>query len=357
LDPASFDLAVVGRFDPGPELTIVGVSKSVDVVPLGSRWPLDDLFAPTQVLRTGRSARIRADDLASAGGEAAEFLRRHGYVSQVACPIVVEGRNWGAMTVAASNDLPPDTEERLERFTELVATAIANAESSAELAASRRRIVAASDDARRRIERDLHDGVQQQLVSLGLELGTMKVDPPTGDALKEQLARASTDVVSVLDALVELARGIHPAILSRGGLAAALRVLARRSAVPVELVAQIDGKLPDDVEVAAYFVAAEALTNTAKHARASVVHLEVTTADGTLTLMVRDDGVGGARPGDGSGLIGLQDRVEALGGTIKIDSAAGRGTCVVVTLPIATEPGREVEPALGAHVLESPAPN
>jgi signal transduction histidine kinase len=189
----------------------------------------------------------------------------------------------------------------------------------------------------------LHDGVQQQLVSLGLELGVMKAHPPTGDALKEQLASLTEDVGSVLDALVEIARGIHPAILAQGGLAAALRALARRSAVPVELHAQIQGPLPDEVEVAAYYVAAEALTNAAKHARASVAHMDVTTADGTLTLMVRDDGVGGADPGGGSGLVGLQDRVEALGGTIKIDSSAGSGTCVVVTLPIATEPDQEID--------------
>ena len=251
--------------------------------------------------------------------------------------------------------LPSDTEARLASFTELVATAIANAESSAELAASRRRIVAASDDARRRIERDLHDGVQQQLVSLGLKLGVMKADPPTGDALKEQLAGVTEDVGSVLDALVEIARGIHPAILSQGGLAPALKALARRSAVPVELHARIEGPLPDEVEVAAYYVGAEALTNTAKYARASVVHMDVTTDDGTLTLMVRDDGVGGADPGRGSGLVGLQDRVEALGGTIKIDSSAGSGTCVVVTLPIAAEPDQENENLHGLpHETGSP---
>jgi len=248
-----------------------------------------------------------------------------------------------AYTTAGS--LPPDTESRLERFTELVATAIANAEGSAELAASRRRIVAASDDARRRIERDLHDGVQQQLVSLGLELGAMNADPPTGDALQRQLADATEEVRAVLDTLSELARGIHPAILSRGGLAAALRVLARRSAVPVDLHTRIDGPLPGDVEVAAYYVAAEALTNAAKHASASVVHVEATTDDATLTLKVRDDGVGGAKPSGGSGLVGLQDRVEALGGAITVASSAGQGTSIVVTLPTAMEPAREVEPS------------
>jgi signal transduction histidine kinase len=294
------------------------------------------------VLQTGRSARI--DDFSAAADPIGVAAREAGMKSAVGSPVVVEGELWGVMTATSTEGpLPPDTEARLASFTELVATAIANAESSAELAASRRRIVAASDDARRRIERDLHDGVQQQLVSLGLELGVMKADPPNGDALEEQLAGVAKDVASVLDALVETARGIHPAILSQGGLAAALRALARRSAVPVELRAQIEDELPDEVEVAAYFVAAETLTNAAKHAHASVVHTELRTDDGTLTLMVRDDGVGGADPGGGSGLVGLQDRVEALGGTIEIDSSAGSGTSVVVTLPIATEPDPEID--------------
>ena len=342
LDPETLDLAAVGRFEPGPALEVVGVSRRVEAVPLGSRWPTDELFAPTHVRRTGRSARIRVDDLAAADGEVAAFLRRQGYLSQVASPIVVDGRLWGAMSVNSRNELPPDTEERLERFTGLVATAIANAEGSAELAASRRRIVAASDDARRRIERNLHDGVQQQLVALGMKLGAMKAAPPTGDALKDQLGTLAADVVSTLDALVEVARGIHPAILAHGGLAAALKVLGRRSPVPVELHARIEGSLPDEVEVAAYYVAAEALTNTAKHAHATLVEIEVTTDDGTLTLIVRDDGVGGADPGGGSGLVGLQDRVKALGGSIKIDSPPGHGTRTVTTLPIATEQGAHV---------------
>jgi signal transduction histidine kinase len=269
--------------------------------------------------------------------------------SAVGAPILVEGKLWGAL-MAATRRVGPwaeNEETRIAAFTELVATAIANAENRSELAASRRRIVATSDETRRRIERDLHDGVQQQLVSLGLELGAMKADPPTGDALKEQLASVTEDVGSVLDALVETARGIHPAILSHGGLAAALRALARRSAVPVEVHAQIEGPLPGEVEVAAYYVAAEALTNAAKHARAFVVHMDVTTDDGTLTLVVRDDGVGGAYPGGGSGLVGLHDRVEALGGTIKITSPAGSGTCVAVALPISTTPHQEMENFLG----------
>ena len=342
------ELVVVGKFDGDPvELLVVGVGDGTDEPVLGSRWKLDEALASTAVYRTGLAARFD-HDATIADPDVAAIVERLRPVATVAVPIKVESTLWGVMIVSTqSAPLPTDTEDRLQRFTDLIATAIANAEGKRELATSRRRIVAASDNARRRIERDLHDGVQQQLVSLGLELGAMKADPPTGDALKEQLARVTEDVGSVLDALVETARGIHPAILSHGGLAAALRALARRSAVPVKVHAQIEGPLPDEVEVAAYYVVAEALTNAAKHARASVVHMDVTTDDATLTLMVRDDGVGGAYPGGGSGLVGLQDRVEALGGTIKIASPAGSGTCVAVALPIATAPHQEIESFLG----------
>jgi signal transduction histidine kinase len=314
--------------------TVVAVGAQGDC-PSGRRWPTEGTNVVWRVLQTGRPARL--DDCSTATDPIGVAAREAGIRSAVGSPIVVEGNLWGVMTASATERMPPGAEARLASFTELVATAIANAEGRAELAASRRRIVAASDDARRRIERDLHDGVQQQLVSLGLELGAMKAEPPTGAALQEQLASVTEDVASVFDALVEVARGIHPAILSQGGLAAALKALARRSAVPVELHAQINGPLPDEVEVAAHYVVAEALTNAAKHARASVVQMDVTTHDGALTLMVRDDGVGGADPGGGSGLVGLQDRVEALGGTITIDSTAGAGTRVVATVPISAE--------------------
>ena len=331
----------MGRYEPDDSITsMASWSSAGPVFAAGGRWPIKGTNVAWTVLQTGRSARI--DDFSAATDPIGVAVREAGYTSAIGSPIVVEGRLWGVISAASTQGrMPQGTEARLASFTELVATAIANADSSAELAASRRRIVAASDDARCRIERDLHDGVQQQLVSLGLELGTMKADPPTGDALRERLASLTEDVRSVLDALVETARGIHPAILSQGGLAAALKALARRSAVPVELHAQIDYPLADEVEVAAYYVVAEALTNAAKYARASVVQMEVTTDEGTLTLKVRDDGVGGADPGGGSGLVGLQDRVEALGGTIKIDSSTGAGTCVVVTLPITTEPDQE----------------
>jgi PAS domain S-box-containing protein len=314
--------------------TVVAVGAGGDF-PSGRRWPTEGTNVVWKVLQTGRPARL--DDYSAATDPIGVAMREAGITSAVGSPIIVEGHLWGVMRASSTELMPPGAEARLASFTELVATAIANAESRAELAASRRRIVAASDDARRRIERDLHDGVQQQLVSLGLELGAMKADPPTGAALQEQLTSVTEDVGTVFDALVEIARGIHPAILSQGGLAAALKALGRRSAVPVELHAQIDGPLPDDVEVVAYYVAAEALTNAVKHACASVLQMDVTTDDAILTLRVRDDGVGGADPGGGSGLVGLQDRVEALGGTITIDSTAGLGTCVVVSLPVATD--------------------
>jgi signal transduction histidine kinase len=333
----------MGRYERDDTVTsMASWSAAGPTFPPGGRWPIKGTNVAWMVLQTGRQARV--DDFSEATDPIGVAVREAGYTSAVGSPIVVEGHLWGVISAASTEGLmSPDTEARLASFTDLVATALANAEARAELAASRRRIVAASDEARRRIERDLHDGVQQRLVSLRMQLKGMEADPPTGDALKEGLASVKEGVGSVLDDLVELARGIHPAILSHGGLAAALKVLARRSAVGVELDAKIDCALPDDVEVAAYYVAAEALTNAAKHARASVVHLDAMTDDATLKLVVRDDGVGGAKPDGGSGLVGLRDRVEALGGTIKIDSSPGGGTCVDVTLPIATEPDRQIE--------------
>jgi PAS domain S-box-containing protein len=343
------DISAVVRFEGDGSAVVVGGSGRPDLFPLGSHLQLEGDSVSSRVLRTGRPARIDDYRAAAAAGPLAETARSIGVRAAVGVPISVRGRLWGAISAGSTHEGPmrPDTEVRLAWFTELVATAIANAESAAELAASRRRIVGASDDARRRIERDLHDGVQQQLVSLGLELGVMEADLPAGDALREQLARVSHDVGSILEGLLEIAHGIHPAILSHGGLRQALKMLARRSAVPVELDAQIDVRVPDEVEVGAYYVASEALTNVAKHARASTVHIHVTTDDGSLTLAVRDDGVGGAEIGEGSGLVGLQDRVEALGGTIAVDSPEGKGTRVVVTLPLSTEPRPEIEEVLG----------
>ncbi|MFC0551631.1 CHASE3 domain-containing protein [Planotetraspora thailandica] len=205
----------------------------------------------------------------------------------------------------------------------------------AELAASRARVVAAADESRRRIERDLHDGTQQRLVSLALLLRRAEEAVPSGqDELKKQLSRTTDDLADIIEELHELSRGIHPAILSKGGLAPSLRALARRSAVPVELNVGAWTRLAERIEVTAYYVVSEALTNAAKHARASTVHVDLTVEDSALRLSVRDDGVGGADPRQGSGLIGLMDRVEAIGGSIHVESPAGKGTSLFVTIPL-----------------------
>jgi signal transduction histidine kinase len=239
--------------------------------------------------------------------------------------------------VASRRDpVPPDTERRLADFTELVATAIANAQAQADLKASRARIVASADQTRRRIERDLHDGAQQRLVSLVLQLRAARAAIPAElGELAADLEQVTAGLVGALEELREFARGIHPAVLSEGGLGPALRTLARRSAVPVELQLRAAGRLPEPVEVAAYFVVSEALANAAKHAHASSVTVAAEAADGVLRVSVRDDGVGGADPTHGSGLVGLKDRVEALGGRVVLRSDPGAGTALTVDLPLA----------------------
>jgi signal transduction histidine kinase len=240
-----------------------------------------------------------------------------------------------AASTKREEPFPPDTEAQIGEFTELVATAIANAEAQAELTASRARIVAAADQTRHRIERDLHDGAQQRLVSLALRLQGAAAAIPTEQAqVHQELASVGTELNEVLDELRELSRGIHPAILSEGGLGPALRTLARRSSVPVQLQVGIQGRLPERVEVTTYYVVAEALTNVAKHARASLVQVALHTEDGLVRLDIRDDGVGGADPARGSGLVGLKDRVAATGGILRVESRPGQGTSLLAELPI-----------------------
>jgi signal transduction histidine kinase len=200
--------------------------------------------------------------------------------------------------------------------------------------------VAAADTTRRRIERDLHDGAQQRLVSLALHLRSTvhAAVPPGADQLKAQLDRVAAELTGVLDELHEIARGIHPAVLAEGGLRLALKTLARRCAVPVRLDVPDPGRLPEQIELAAYYVVCEALTNTVKHAHASVVDIQVRTDDAVLHVHVRDDGTGGADLTHGSGLIGLKDRVEALGGRIALHSPRGAGTTVEIALPLSPPP-------------------
>jgi PAS domain S-box-containing protein len=332
------DQAAVGRFDPdGPAIVLVGRGRTQ------TRWELDDFLASAEVLRTGHPARADQASWASAGGPTAARLRRLGLASTVASPIMVDGSLWGVIVVATRDEpLPVDTEQRLEKFTDLVATAIANAHSRSELAASRRRIVAAADEARRQIERDLHDGTQQRLVSLGLAVRAAEALAPAdrGD-LRAELSEIATGLGDAIADLQELSRGIHPAILSQGGLGPALRTLARRSAVPVELDLTTEGRFPEPVEVAAYYVASETLANAAKHAQASHVEVSLAQRNDRLLLSIRDDGVGGADPARGSGLVGLADRVEALGGSIRVRSLPGDGTLVTAELPLQPEAERD----------------
>ena len=328
-------VASVIRFDPGPESVLVGASRAYEREPIGSRWAPKDLYVSTRVLRTGRTERVVEADLEAVGGPDADILRLRGFLHQVGSPVVVEGRLWGALTLNSTEVLPPDIDQRLASFVELVATAIANTDNRSKLAASRKRLVAASDEARRRIERDLHDGAQQQLVTVALAMRATEGRIPTGqEQLKAEVGGFADRVTSVVEELREMSRGIHPAVLSEGGLSPAFEALALRSAVPVMLDVRHEQRLPDAVEVAAYYVASEALTNAAKHADASRVEIDLHLDDGSLRLSICDDGGGGADPSRGSGLVGLKDRVEALGGTIEVESPHGRGTRLQVAIPV-----------------------
>jgi signal transduction histidine kinase len=326
------DVTALERYEPDESTTIVAAEHAPGLaLPLRAGMALEDASIADVVKRRGGAARIDADD-----GDRGSSLRRYGLGTAVAAPILVEGRLWGVI-VAAWRRKPdvPASEQRITQFTELVATAIANAQSQAELIASRARVVAAGDETRRRIERDLHDGTQQRLVSLalGLRAAETKIPPELGD-VRTELSQTAAGLAAALADLQEISRGIHPGVLSNGGLGVALKSLARRAGLPVELEVDVPGRLPPSVEVAAYYVVSEALTNAAKHAAASVVQVELKAEDDRLKLLIRDDGVGGADPERGSGLLGLRDRIEALGGAIEISSRRGRGTSLAINIPI-----------------------
>jgi PAS domain S-box-containing protein len=328
-------LVTVCRYE--PDAVVVLASLGAPQFPVGSSWPLDVPSLPATIRETGRPARI--DDYSSAVGLDA-IARDGGVRASVGVPIVVDGTVWGSINVATPKEepFPADAEGRLARFTELVATAVSNATMRAEVAASRARVIAAGDETRRRIERDLHDGAQQQLVTLALAMRSAEGRIPTGqEHLKAEVGGFADRVTSVVEELREMSRGIHPAILSEGGLTPALEALALRSAVPVKLNVRHEQRLPDAVEVAAYYVASEALTNVSKHADASRVELDLHLDDASLRLAIRDDGRGGADPSRGSGLLGLKDRVEALGGTIDVESPHGAGTRLRVAIPVVAD--------------------
>jgi len=305
------------------------------LIPKGEVLSLEGDSVAALIHRQGRPARI--SDYLGATGPTADRVRSLGLRSAIGAPVLVDVRIWGALIVASAgtDPLPPGTELRITDFADLVSTAIANAETRAELNSSRARIVAASDQARQRFERDLHDGAQQHVVSLGLKLRAVEgLMPPEQQELRTEISLVVDGLGAIAAELRELSRGMHPAILSKGGLVPAIKALARRSAVPVVLDLAVTTRMPEQVEVAAYYVVAEALTNAAKYARASEVIVHTRTEEGNLQLTIRDNGVGGAVVSTGSGLIGLKDRVEVLGGQFDVVSPHGTGTTLTATIPL-----------------------
>jgi signal transduction histidine kinase len=334
------DMTTVLRFEPDNTATIVGGWSVPGMhIPIGTRLTLEGEGAGVQVKETGRPARTERFE--GPPGSLPDGFRRAGARGGVGSPIVVEGVLWGVAIAAFTHDHPlaADSEARISNFTALAATAISNAQAQAELRASRARIVATADETRRRIERDLHDGAQERLVSLGLQLRLAQAAvPPEQSELQAELDRVAAGLNNAHDELREYARGIHPAILAEGGLGSALKTLTRRSTVPVKLAVLEDTRLPERIEVGAYYVVSEALANTAKHANATQVAIDVGIVDDALRINVQDNGIGGADFARGSGLVGLKDRVEALGGRISVESAPGKGTVIAVELPLSEAP-------------------
>jgi signal transduction histidine kinase len=319
-----------------PELGVIvaGWSEGAAHVPVGSTGLIDGRGLVGKILVTGRPSRV--EDFDDVGGAVAAEMRSLGLRSGVAGPVVVAGRIWGAL-VACSSDTrppPPGTEERIAEFAQLVSVAIENAETRDELAASRARLVAAADEARRRIERDLHDGAQQRLSATALMLTLLSErlegDP---DGARSLLASAREELDHGLRELRDLARGLHPAVLTERGVVPAVRTLVQRAPLPVRLRAEVPCRLPATVEAGAYFVVCEALTNVGKYALAGSATVELELSAGRLVVTIADDGVGGADATAGSGLRGLADRVEALGGRLQVASPAGAGTVVTAELP------------------------
>jgi PAS domain S-box-containing protein len=337
------------RFEPNEAATLVAQSETPwDPPPLGTCFTLEGENIIASVHRTGQAARM--DDWESATGSVAAMANALGVRSAVASPVVVEGRLWGTMVAATnqSKPLPADTESRIVEFTELLATAISNAESREALIASRARIVAAGDEARRRIERNLHDGTQQRLVALGLDVEIVRDSIPADQQdVRSDLERIRHDLEAVLEDVRELSHGLHPAMLSQSGLGPSLRALARRSPIPVKLDVSVSERPSESTENAVYYVISEALANAAKHARASEVVVLLMNSGSEIRAIIEDDGSGGAEASAGSGLVGLIDRVEALGGRFALESPPGHGTRISIEMPLTTEPTGGVASATG----------
>jgi signal transduction histidine kinase len=322
----------LARFEPDSSFTVLGACGESGFS-VGSRWPLDGDSLAARVHESGYSARI--DDYSTLQGAIAAAVRTSPIVSTAASPIAVEGKVWGMICVGGHARLPTDTETRLARFTELVATAVSNASKSADLISSRARIVAAADEARRRIERNLHDGTQQQLIALRLDLrGVRATVPARQRRLRAHLQRIEHDLEAVFDDVRELSQGLHPSVLVHAGLGPALSALARRSPIQVDLHLDTDERPPQSAEIAVYYVVSEALTNAAKHSQATCITITVTATAGRLHATIQDNGVGGADTSKGSGLLGLTDRVEALGGRLTLTTPPDHGTRITVELPL-----------------------
>ena len=306
-------------------------------VPVGFVTPLERTMALGSVLTSGKVVKV--EDVRAWSGEFPTLAERHGLVEAVGCPILVGDQLWGALTVSSRTHggLSEATVSSLVQGAGLIATAVANAQARESVRASRERLVTVGDAARRRIERDLHDGAQQRLVALTMDLRSRAADhrvDPTAVA---------AEIDEVVAEIRTISRGIHPAVLDQGGLRPALRNLVRRSSVPTRLV--VPAELPalgEAVEVALYYVVSEALTNIARHSAAdeATVTVDVAGRPGQVTVDVVDNGLGGAQPRSGGGLQGLGDRIEALGGTLSLSSESGAGTLLQVRLPVRDLPGR-----------------
>jgi PAS domain S-box-containing protein len=324
------------RYNDDATATVISVwaDSRQPTFPVGHLLTLDGDTPTSIVYRTGRPARI--DDYERREGEVAEAMRRFGYRSSVVAPITVAGALWGAVIVTTGGDepFPADAETRLGDFAELVALALASADAREQLAASRARLVEASDEARRKIERDLHDGAQQRLVSLALALRLARAKlPDEAGETEDRLTAALHELDQALEELRELARGIHPAVLTKHGLRRALGVLAGRSPIPVDIDEVPRERFPPAIEAGLYFLASEGLTNAAKHAEASSLRVVVWSDDSAVRAEVADDGLGGATM-SGSGLRGMADRMEALGGRLEVASPPGQGTVLRAWLPL-----------------------
>jgi signal transduction histidine kinase len=351
---AGAPVAVV-RYEFGDSFQVVAAHND-PVFEVGSSWPVEQSSLAAAV-REAR-APVRFDDVADTRGIVADAVRAAGLASAIGAPIVVDGEVWGMIRVGlrqrrealpvftgwytsrmlSSSVSSEEIESRLASFTELVGTAISRAQARAELIASRARIVEAGDEARRRIERDLHDGTQQRLVALALHLQRLRADVPVAEhATHEGLAQVERELKSVIEEVQDLSRGVHPAQLAVGGLRPALRALARRSPIPVDVSVDVPERPPASVETAVYYVVSEALANAIKHSRATSVSVTVVSDPGSVRATVADDGVGGAETGAGSGLTGLNDRVDALAGLFSVVSPRGGGTTISVDLPVAAE--------------------